>query len=483
MHRRMLWIGAGLLILFVAACGGGGGQTQGLGKNPVALDGMQGEGIVKQIGGKSRPDEELAEGQGGVIFDVQHVDRLVNNQVFFEVFPEGDSVASVGKVAGNDRLTLAPGTYDAHLVYTHSDVARYEGDIRSVVVHQGRTSKCEVKIEAPVGMLDLRFLNDGIDINAKVKYSVYPAATEEDAFRGDPMIKDQSPTEQLALPAGAYDVLAVYHETDAVHQDAWIEGLVVEGAMKRTVHAYDFAVTLHGFILHVKNFGEDVSDRSTVYFYYPGANVEFAVAIDQGAAGERLVVKPGEYDVRVVFQPSSEQSTWGDKVLSGIKIGVEEEQPEDGEAGAEGEGEGEAEEAAAETEEAAEGGDAAADGEEPAVDGETEAELPERPKSLLIEMEVDMEIPLATLEVKVLYGGADVSDKSTLRVINAGADKSAASAVLSVTGLGSHIIPAGDYDINISFEEADLSGARWFEAITLGHGDSWAKELDLHKAK
>lgn len=482
MHRRMLWIGAGLLILFVAACGGGGGQTQGLGKNPVALDGMQGEGIVKESKGKSRLDEELPEGQGGVIFDVQHVDRLVNNQVFFEVFPEGDSVASVGKVAGNDRLTLEPGTYDAHLVYTHSDVARYEGDIRSVVVHPDRTSKCEVKIEAPVGMLDLRFLNDGVDINAKVKYSVYPAATEEDAFRGDPMIKDQSPTEQLALPAGAYDVLSVYHETDAVHQDAWIEGLVVEGAMKRTVYTHDFAVTLHGFVLHVKNFGEDVSDRSTVYFYYPGANVEFAVAVDQGPAGEQLVVKPGEYDVRVVFQPSSEQSTWGDKVLSGVKIGVDEEQPEAVEAGAEGEGEAEATDPAAGTEAPAEGGDAAAEGEEAAA-AEGEAALPERPGSLLIEMEVDMQIPLATLEVKVLYGGEDVSDKSTLRVINAGADKAAASAVLSVTGLGTHIIPAGEYDINISFEEADLSGSRWYETIHLGHGDSWAKELDLHKAK
>jgi len=485
----MLWIGTGLLALYLAACsacGGGSGQTQGLGKNPVALVGITQEGIVKEVNGKSRMDEELPEDKGGLIFDVQHVDRLVNQQVLLEIFPAGDSVASLGKVVGNDRKQVDPGTYDALLVYSHSDVARYEGWIRNLEVHQGRTSKCEVKIEAPVGMLDLRFLNDGVDINAKVKYSVYPAATEEDPVRGDPMLADQSPLEQLALPTGSYDILAVYHETDAVHQDAWVEGLEIKGGMARTVHTYDFSVTLHGFILTVKNFEEDVSDRSTVYFYYPGANVEFAVAVDQGAAGERLVVKPGEYDVRVVFQPSSEQSTWGDKVLKGIKIGVEDE-AEDAEAGGEGaeveDGEGgEATEPdpAAEGDEAADEGEAA-EGE--AAEGDGEAGLPPRPKSQLIEMEIDMEIPLATLVIKVLYGGEDVSDKSSLRVINAGADKSAASAVLSITGLSEHIVPAGEYDINISFEEADLSGSRWFEGIVLGHGDSWTQELDLHKAK
>ncbi len=66
-----------------------------------------------------------------------------------------------------------------------------------------------------------------------------------------------------------------------------------------------------------------------------------------------------------------------------------------------------------------------------------------------------------------------------MRVINAGADKSAASAVLSAVALSEHVVPAGSYDILLSYEESDLAGELWIEGIELEHGSVWEKSVDL----
>lgn len=476
------WLLAGLLLSNVA-CNGGGGGKDPLGKDQVILDGKAGEGVVKRFSGISKQDEALAEGTGAVIFDVQHVDRLVNKEVTLTAYRAGETAGPLGSVKGNESLVidLPEGTsevaLDVHLVYQHSEITKYEGELKAVVVHTGRDIKYKVKLEAPVGFLDLRFLNDGVDVGGKVTCDLFQSP-EEGADHGDPLLAGLNFQEMLAVPAGKYDIKALYQETETIRQEAWIEGLVVDGGMARLVHEYDFAVTLHGFILHVKNFGEDVSAKSTVYFYAPGANTEFAVAQDQGPAGERLVVKPGIYDVRAVYQPGPEKTTWGDKVLFDVGIGLASEEAEAA-GGEEGEGgeDASAEGGASASEAPAVEGDAApseADGE-----GDAEAGVLKPPVPTLIEMEVDVEKPLGTVVVAPTYGGEDVADKAILRALYAGADKSAASAVLAVTGLSTHVIPAGDYDILISYEEADLQGFVWFDGVHFEHGTVWEQEIDL----
>jgi hypothetical protein len=488
------WVLAGLLLSNVA-CNGGGGGKDPLGKDQVILDGKDGKGVVKRFSGVSKPDEALAEGTGTVIFDVQHIDRLVNKEVTLEVFPAGKTTEPLGQVKGNESFVVEmPGEttelkLDVHMVYAHSEITRHEGIMKGVVAHVGRNAKYKVKLEAPVGFLDIKFLNDGVDVGGKVTCDLF-AAVEGGGERGEPMVTGFDFEEMLAVPAGEYDVRAQYQETETIRQDAWVEGLEVAGGMARLAREYDFAVTLHGFILHVKNFGEDVSAKSTVYFYAPGANTEFAVAQDQGPAGERLVIKPGTYDVRAVYQPGPEKTTWGDKVLHEVEIGFEaEEEVAEGEEGGE--------DAAAEGEEGdaapaegrsdapqaapAEGEGAPAEGEGAPAEGDADAEASpvKEPAPTLIEMEVDVEKPLGTIVIKALYGGVDVSEKAILRALFAGADKSAASAVLAVTGLSTHVIPAGDYDIGITYEESDLQGAVWFDGVHFEHGTVWEQEVDL----
>ena len=484
----------------VAACNGGGGGKDPLGKDQIILDGQNGEGVIKRYSGVSKPDDAVAEGQGAVLFDVQHIDRLVNKETTLEVFPAGETTAPVGSIKGNESLSIvlpegaAEGTYDVRLVYEHSEITRYEGEMKAVTVHRGRTVKYKVKLEAPVGFLDMRFLNDGVDVGTKVTVDLFQAVEEEGGERGEPLMEGVNFAEMLAVPAGQYDARALYQETENIQQEAWIEGLVVEGGMARLVHEYDFAITLHGFILHVKNFGEDVSANSTVYFYVPGANTEFAVAQDKGPAGERLVIMPGTYDVRAVYQPGPEQTTWGDKVLRDVEIGFvgDADEAAEGEVAenevAEGEvAEGEAAEGEAAAGEAAAGEAAAGEAAEggTAEGGDAEADAGTRTEAkaapTLIEMEVDVEKPLGTLTIKALFGGEDVSDKAQLRAIFAGADRSAASAILAVTDLSTHVIPAGDYDILISFEESDLRGRIWFEGVHIEHGTVWEKEIDLRE--
>ncbi len=446
---------AGLLGL-VACKGGDGGDVSG--SEPILLEEATGEGIVVGVSGVAKPDAELGPEEGGVLFDVQHVDRLVNNQVVLELTPQGSGDVA-GKTSGNERIPLAPGTYDAHLVYRHSKVTRYEGDVRSVVVHAGRTSKYKIKVEAPVGFLDLRFFNDAVGINDKVTYTLFPLqGAGEERTRGEPLLVDEPCSEPVAVPSGAYDVHAVYHETETLARDAWIEGIEVPGAMEKLVHDYDYAVTLHGFVLEARNFGEDVNAQTKVYFYRPGAPVEFAVAQDQGNAGERLVIKPGRYDVRAVYQPTPEQSTWGDKLIKDVAIAVEDEEGTPGGGAAE---------------KAAEAGDGTA---EKAAEAGGEDE---DPGSELIEMEVDFEKALATLKVQVFYGGEDVSEKAQLRVLHAGADRVAAAAVLNVSDLSEHIVPAGEYDIQISYRQRDLAGERWFEGVELEHDQVWEQTFDF----
>ena len=249
-----------------------------------------------------------------------------------------------------------------------------------------------------------------------------------------------------------------------------MEGLIVAGGMARLIQEHDFAITLHGFLLHAKNFGEDVNDKTTVYFYRPGANVEFAVAVDQGPAGEILAAEPGIYDIRVVYQPSQEPTTWGDRVLHDITIGGEDDvtQP----SGAEDAAAGEA-------------GAPPAEADAPAAEaGATEPSeevVAEEPKSMLVEMEVDLEKALGTVIVTAMWVDTDVSDKTMLRAIFAGADKQAASAVLNVTGLGTHVIPAGDYDILISYDESDLRGRVWYDGLHFEHGDVWEQVVQLRQ--
>jgi hypothetical protein len=94
-------------------------------------------------------------------------------------------------------------------------------------------------------------------------------------------------------------------------------------------------------------------------------------------------------------------------------------------------------------------------------------------------MEVDFEKALATLKLQVFYGGEDVSEKTQMRVLHAGADRVAAAALVSVTGLSEHIVPAGEYDIEIAFKQRDLKGERWFEGVALEHDQVWEQAFDL----
>ena len=461
------------------ACGGGSGQKDPLGKEVIIIDGQAGEGVIKRFSATSKPEEEMADGQGELIFEVQHVDRLVNNEVTIEFVPLDGSPSALEAVQGNDPVTVsfAEGQheikYDARLVYKHSEVAKYEGEMKGITAHRGRRVKYKVKLEAPVGFLDMRFFNDGADVGAKVRIDVYPATEEEEAERGEALIADYDPREMLAIPAGTYDVRALYAETKSIQQEEWLEDLVVAGGMARLIHEHDFAITLHGFLLHAKNFGEDINDKTTVYFYRPGANVEFAVAVDQGPAGEILSAEPGIYDVRVVYQPSQEPTTWGDLVLQDVVIGKTEEvtQPSGSEDGAADTGDG---------------GESPAADPPPAADGTPATESPEEaaaeePESMLVEKEVDLQKPLGTIIVKALWVDDDVSDKAVLRAIYAGADKQAASAVLNVTGLSTHVIPAGDYDILISYDESDLRGRLWYDGLHFEHGDVWEQTVQLRQ--
>ncbi len=416
--RSTLVLLAGVALLGLWGCGGGDGGAPAV---PLSAGSPAGEGIVTAITGSVVPKEGLTEGQGSLRFDVSHTDRLVNKSVDIEIKDAAGTV--VATVQGNEQMDLAAGSYSAAVSYDENErLNGYKGSVTGLVVHAGHETGYKIGVEAPFGLLRMRFSDGEESLSEKTTLTVYRANDNPELVVGPAW--SGPATELVMLAADSYQVKAVYQPDSGGAITEWHRPIEVRGALARTEKDIVMELDITGLRVDAFNFGRDVNRKSRVYLYAEGADIEFAVAKFQGKAGEAIPADPGSYDVRVVYTPSDSALNFvGDKTLRGVKVSA----------------------------------------------------------GLGSRIQADVELPLATLRLKVLDGDIDVSDKAEIRVMRTGADKDAASPLVDELGVGSHPVPIGKADITIRAvnKEGSTPRSETFRAVELLNGWSWEQTFAL----
>jgi len=407
-----------LAVALLSLSGCGGGKDKG---PAVALDAgtPTGEGIVKSASATLGPLEGAAEGQGAALFDVSHTDRLVNASVSIKVMDSAGAV--VAEVAGNEEAQLPAGTYSASLVYDENERLKgYKGAVAGVVVHPANTTRLKVGVEAPIGILKMKFSDGEENLSEDVKLTIFRSVDDPELVVGP--VWEGTAGENVMLPVDSYQVRAVYSPDKGSPITEWHRDISVSGALARTDKDVVLDLDLTGLRVDAFNFSKDVNAKTRVYVYAEGADVQVAVAKFQGQGGSAIPADPGVYDVRVVYTPSSSALRFlGDKTIKSVKVNA----------------------------------------------------------GLGTRMQIDLELPQANLNIKVFEGDVDLSDKTEIRVMRTGADGDAASPLVDELGVGRHPIPVGKADINLrALNIAGEVRAQTFRAVELENGWTWDQSFD-----
>ncbi len=427
---RMLRTAALAVGLLMVGCGGG----EKVDKSADAGD-PDGSGIVTGVTGVVNPLETpSAEGTGTLLLDIFHTDRAINQKAKVKIQAvEGDARA---KGEGNQDFELPPGLYTAEIEYKESDLSgKHKGSLTGLKVSAGVETRYSVKVAAPIGLLRFKFARvvagqrEPQKVTDQAELEVFRAEDDPDltgAFWTGPA------GEWLALPVGTYHAKATLKLEDGPVTE-WYRDLVIEEKLARNDQDITLARDDDGVRIDAFNFGKDVNDHASVYFFSPGADTQTAVAKASGAAGKLVKVDPGTYDIMVVYQPDPRQPDLsGSQLLAGFVV-------------------------------------------------------PERGG---VRRQVDIERELGLLRVSVKAGEEDVNDAVELRVMREGADLDAGSPVLDEVGVSEHPLPAGTYDIYLTLPEAVKNPAappravEWRQAAKpAGDDDDSARGDDDDSAK
>ena len=322
--------------------------------------------------------------------------------------------------------------------------------IQGVRIAPGHLTTLAADVVAPAGLLEPRVLLDDQDSQADFQIALYapePGATVQAmeertwqvALRQDeeprpsglpPKLDEHAPIwmgslgDLEALPAGQYVARVWLDDGVRWPSVAWYPDLSVGQGMDSTEpvwklqRAAEINPSGPGIRMHVLNFGDDVSRTSHVFLYRAGEDVTQAAAAWRARGGRYLDVPPGSYSLRAVHHPNGlAGAVVGERVLEDFVVRAE---------------------------------------------GVTEAS-------------VDVEFAMAWLDLGALDADLDISSDVRLRVVREGADPEAGKPVLDEDGVGRHVLPAGTYDVYVTYvppdERAPIEVA--FESVELGPGDRW----------
>jgi len=416
LKKRAYWA---LVATLLVGCGG---DDDGV-TTSVDAGAPLGEGIVKSIESSLSAEDGLPEGQGRIVLDVFHGDRAVNRKVKLEFATDAARDAVVAKGEGNQEFDLAPGLYFAKITYSEGEVGEpMIGTIAGLKVNLGHVSKYSVVLEAPVGLLQLKFTrSDGpgrpaVGIDEQIIVTVYP----EGGDRTAPVWEGKG-GENVPLPVGTYDVKATYDSGKGLPTVEWYEGLEIAAGLARTKRDVHLDLDASGVRIDAFNFSRDVNSSTEVYFFNPGALVEQATAKALGKAGESIAIEPGLYDILVVYTPSpNNPDLMGRHKLPNFEV--------------------------------------------PAREG--------------VRRPLDLQLELAEIRITVTNGEVDVSEQVEIMVKRSGADRVASSSVFEGPG-GRHLVAAGTYDLYVEFTPAEGDKVKHtFRGIELTNGNLWAQSWD-----
>lgn len=388
-----------------------------------------GEGVVKSLKGKTEKLEVAEPGFGELVLDVQHTDRAVNRKIKVTV-RKGGTAEEVAKGEGNTPWKLPPGTYDFELVYDESELAKgFTGSAKGVTVTYGWRSKYTVNLAAPIGQLKLKFGTKKGEtaapepVNDRVRLEVFKAEVDPD--HAGPIW--QGPAgEGVILPAGKYQVKATFDDGEGQVTTEWYRDIELGEAMAKTERDIVFDLAFSGMRVDAFNFGRDVNGETRVYFFANGADVKVATAKAQGQAGTIVPVEPGIYDVLIQYAPTNgADGLVGEHVLKSVEI----------------------------------------------IHGGGRR------------LQLDLQKATATVRLGITLNNEDVAERVEMQVIRNGADPDASTPVLDASGVGTHAIPAGKYDIYLTYRDPTASTSKRppkkaFKGLDFCNGCIWEQKFD-----
>ncbi len=421
--RRLLVL---LALLFLASCG----EDESDAESPLQQG--SGGGIVVDSTGALEAVEGLVEGQGKLIVEGKLAGEPVTNKLVIKLHPLGAPDTDSGSGPGGQEYTLAPGEYEASLVYTHDEAhGSFEGTLGGLEVRAGQASRYHAQLTVPLGILVVRFVlqdraKQAVDISADVKLALYKATDDTDLV--EPTWQGRAGEEAL-LPKGKYQLKASYAPAKGrAEVSEWHKDIEVGATLTRTEKKIVLAPEPLGVRIDVYNYSRDINAGTKVFFFTEGADMSRAIARAEGIGGHVVEVpgqiRPGKYDILLLYQPSpmTNPDLQIRKLIAGFEI----------------------------------------------------------PKELQAQrVPIDLETPLGTIRVKVNDGKEDVSDRVDMRVMRAGAFKDAATPALEASGVSEHFLPAGTYDLYFEWKDADGTGrGAEFIGVQLGNGFVWEQQFD-----
>lgn len=427
MFRRSLPVMLGL-VLVLAGCAAGCGDGKPEVAETADAGSPAGEGVVKSLKGKTEKLEVPEVGFGELVLDVQHTDRAVNRKVKITVKSSADG-KEVAKGEGNTPWKLPPGAYDFDLAYDETELAKgFTGVAKGVVVTYGWRSKYTVNLAAPIGQLKLKFATKKGEtaqpepVNDKVRLAVYKQSDDPDHVGA---IWEGPAGEGVILPSGTYQARATFDDGEGNVTTEWYRELILGEALAKLEQDIVFDLAFSGMRVDAFNFGRDVNKETRVYFFAEGADVKVATAKAQGQAGTIVTVEPGLYDVLVSYSPANgADALVGERLLQKMEI--------------------------------VQGGGR--------------------------RLQLDVEKPVATLRLGVKLNDEDVAERVELQLIRFGADPEASTPVLDVSGVSTHVVPAGKYDVYLTYRDPGASSAKRapkksFKGLDFCNGCIWEQQF------
>lgn len=366
-----------------------------------------------------------------------------------------DRTAKSGE--GHDAFILPAGFWDVSVTYGESDLAGgWTGAARGVRVSPGYSTILAGGVEVPAGRLTPRVLLDGQEHTEHLTVALFDAKaaaaiqSAEKAAEAATIADGEEPRQTATPPpvegaaplwAGPIAGVPALAEgvvtarlafDDSVHWPSvtWFEDVAIPGAMATATPTWKLErdEPLHptgpGVRIAAANFARDVSRKTQVFLYRSEDNVLHAAAVATGRAGRYFDVPPGEYNLRLVYQPMGPKSSlFAERVIASFVV---------------------------------------------AAEGVTEET-------------VDLGYPMAWMDLQVMHGDEDVSKEVDLVVLREGVDRDAGTRTLDEEGVGQHALPADTYDIYIAYKPRDDRDPVdvVFSGVKLEAGERWVQRWQI----
>ncbi len=250
--------------------------------------------------------------------------------------------------------------------------------------------------------------NGGSDVGGKADIHVYPAGTHTPTGEsGKATVGWADSGQPIPLPNGSYDIRVTFNDGSA-HKIVWLDNQAITGSVKKTV---EIGLPVAEFTCTVTNGGSDVGNKGDVHVYPVGTHTANSVRNTDNAgwaeSGQPIRLPAGTYDVRVTFTDgNAEKVVW----------------------------------------------------------------LDAQPLAGTVAKTVEIGLPLADVHYIITNGGTDTGDKGDIHVYPAGSHRATGTvnnANVGWTTSGQTLrLPAGAYDVRITFEDGNVKKVIWLDNQT-----------------